>query len=130
MAGTRVTKQDIVEKTPEMLHKQLYVIHTKPTNGLGPVMDNIGPHLEFQVRMEQEGISFAAGPLWADDEETWEGEGMVVIRADSLAHACEIADSDPMHASGARSYTVRPWLVNEGGFSLRVSFSDGKYRLE
>ena len=130
MAGPQVTKTDIVGKTPEMLHKQLYVIHTKPTNGLGPVMENIGPHLEFQVRMEREGISFAAGPLWADDEETWEGEGMVVIRADSLAHAREIADSDPMHASGARSYTVRPWMVNEGGFSVRVSFSDGKYSLD
>ena len=38
---------------------------------------------------------------------------MVIIRAGSLAEAKEIAASDPMHASGARSYTVRPWLVNE-----------------
>ena len=130
MTEPHITKQDILDKTPEMLQKQLYVIHTKPTNGLGPVMENIGPHLEFQVRIEKEGISFAAGPLWADDEETWEGEGMVVIRAASLAEAREIADSDPMHSSGARSYTVRPWLINEGGFSVRVSFSDGKYSLE
>ena len=130
MSEPKITKHDILEKTPQMLQKQLYVIHTKPTNGLGPVMENIGPHLEFQVKIEQDGVMFAAGPFWADDEETWEGEGMVIIRADSLAHAREIAGSDPMHTSGARSFTVRPWLVNEGGFSLRVTFSDGKRRLD
>lgn len=130
MTGPRITKHDILEKTQEMLQKQLYVINTRPTNGLGPVMDNIGPHLYFQVRIEQEGIMFAAGPLWADDEETWEGEGMVIIRADSLDHARQIAESDPMHASGARTFTVRPWLINEGGFSLRVTFSDGRRVLD
>jgi len=130
MSEPRISKHDILEKTPQMLQKQLYVVHTTPTNGLGPVMENIGPHLEFQVKIEQEGVMFAAGPFWADDEETWEGEGMVVLRADSLAHAREIAASDPMHASGARSFTVRPWLINEGGFSLNVTFSDGKRTLE
>ena len=127
MSEPKITKHDILEKTPQMLQKQLYVIHTKPTNGLGPVMENIGPHLEFQVKIEQDGIMFAAGPFWADDEETWEGEGMVIIRADNLAHARVIAESDPMHASGARSFTVRPWLVNEGGvqqFPRRTEISD------
>jgi uncharacterized protein YciI len=129
MSEPKITKQDILEKTPGMLQKQLYIVHTKPTNGLGPVMENIGPHLEFQVKIEQDGVMFAAGPIWADDEETWEGEGMVVVRAENLAHAREIAASDPMHSSGARSFTVRPWLVNEGGFNLRVTFSDGKRTL-
>ena len=130
MSEPKITKQDILEKTPGMLQKQLYIVHTKPTNGLGPVMENIGPHLEFQVKIEQDGVMFAAGPIWADDEETWEGEGMVVVRAENLAHAREIAASDPMHSSGARIFTVRPWLVNEGGFNLRVTFSDGKRTLE
>ena len=130
MSEPKITKQDILEKTPGMLQKQLYIVHTKPTNGLGPVMENIGPHLEFQVKIEQDGVMFAAGPIWADDEETWEGEGMVVVRAENLAHAREIAASDPMHSSGARSFTVRPWLVNEGGFNLRITFSDGKRTLE
>jgi hypothetical protein len=130
MSEPKITKQDILEKTPGMLQKQLYIVHTKPTNGLGPVMENIGPHLEFQVKIEQDGVMFAAGPIWADDEETWEGEGMVVVRAENLAHAREIAASDPMHSSGARSFMVRPWLVNEGGFNLRVTFSDGKRTLE
>ena len=125
MSAPRITKHDIKEKTREMLQMQLYVVNTYPTNGLGPVMENLAEHLQFQIRIEQEGIMFAAGPLWADNEEDWNGEGMVLIRARDIAHAREIAASDPMHASGARAFTVRPWMINEGGFTLRVTFSDG-----
>jgi len=95
MSEPKITKHDILEKTSQMLQKQLYVIQTTPTNGLGPVMENIGPHLEFQVKIEQDGVMFAAGPLWADDEESWEGEGMVVIRADSLAYAGKLPSRIP-----------------------------------
>ena len=63
MSEPKITKHDILEKTSQMLQKQLYVIQTTPTNGLGPVMENIGPHLEFQVKIEQDGVMFAAGPL-------------------------------------------------------------------
>jgi hypothetical protein len=28
-----------------------------------------------------------------------------------------------MHSSGARSFTVRDWMVNEGSYSVQVYFS-------
>ena len=123
---THPTKSQIIEASEGMLHKDLYVIVTTPTDGMGPVMANLEAHLAHQVEIERSGVMFGAGPLWADDERTWNGEGMFVIRADSLDHARRIADGDPMHSSGARSYTVRPWMLNEGGFELKVSFSNGK----
>lgn len=129
MSEPKITKDDILGATEGMLQKQLYVVSTTPMNGMGPVMQNLDAHLKFQVSLEQRGIMIAAGPLWADDEHTWNGEGMVLIRADSLAHAREIAESDPMHASGARSFTVRPWLWNEGRITVQVDFSTGKYTL-
>lgn len=51
---------------------------------------------------------------------------MVIIRAGSLAEAKEIAASDPMHKSNARSFTVRPWLMNEGTVTVKLTYSDGK----
>ncbi len=125
MSEPKVTVQDVLEASKGMLQKQLYVIHTAPTAGLGPVMENLGPHLEFQVGLEKKGIMFGAGPFWADNEKDWEGEGMVIIRAGSLAEAKEIAASDPMHSSGARSFSVRPWLLNEGTVTVKISYSDG-----
>ena len=126
MAEPKITKHDVLAASEGMLQKQLYAVFTSPTNGMGPVMENLEPHLEFQVKLERDGIMFGAGPFWADNEVDWNGEGMVLIRADSLAHAKEIAASDPMHASGARSFTVRPWLLNEGTMTIRVDYSTGK----
>ena len=50
---------------------------------------------------------------------------MVIIRAASLAEADAIAAAGPMHRSGARSYTIRPWLLNEGSLTLTIHCSDG-----
>ena len=127
MGEPHITKDDIYKATEGMLQKQLYVIQTTPVNGMGPVMENLDEHLKFQIGLEQQGIMLGAGPLWADDEHTWNGEGMVIIRADSLAHAREIANSDPMHAAGARSFTVRPWFLNEGRITVQLDFSTGGY---
>lgn len=87
---------------------QLYVVSTTPSAGLGPVMENLEANLAFQVSPEEQGIMVGAGPHWEEDEHSWHGDGMVIIRADSLSHAREIAASDPMHVSGARRFTVRP----------------------
>jgi uncharacterized protein YciI len=127
MTGPIITKDDILEASKGMLQMQLFVVFTTPTNGMGPVMENIEEHLQFQVNLEQRGIMFGAGPFWADDEHTWNGEGMVIIRAASLEHAKEIAATDPMHSSGARSFTVRPWLLNEGRVTVAVDFSTGRH---
>jgi uncharacterized protein YciI len=125
-----VTKDDIMQASKGMLQKQFYVVHTTPTNGLGPVMENLEAHLAHQCKIEADGIMVAAGPHWTEDETQWEGDEMFVIRARSLAHAKELAASDPMHSSGARKFIVRPWMVNEGGLTIRLTFSDGKFVLE
>jgi uncharacterized protein len=126
MSGPNVTAQDVRNASSGMLQKQLYVVFTTPTQGLGPVMQNLEEHLKFQIDLERRGIMFGAGPFWSDDEKRWEGEGMVIIRAGSLAEAKEIAARDPMHKSGARSFTVRPWLLNEGTVTVKLTYSDGK----
>lgn len=108
-----------------VLGMQLYAVFTTPANGLGPVLDNIGPHLDYQKKLEAEGTLFAAGPFSDDAEETWEGEGMVILRAASLDDARAIAADDPMHKCGARTFRVRPWLLNEGSLTLRVTYSNG-----
>ena len=130
MTEPKVTKQDIINASSQMLNKDLYVVFTTPTNGMGPIMENIEAHLKFQVSLEEKGIMFGAGPFWEDNESDWKGEGMVIIRANSLAEAREIAASDPMHSSGARSFTVRPWLLNEGTLNIKLDYSKGTFEVE
>jgi uncharacterized protein YciI len=119
----------VMEASKSMLQRQLYAIVTRPVNGLGPVLANLEDHLAFQVGLEEQGVLFAAGPMWTDDEAGWEGDGMVVIRAENRAAAEAIAGRDPMHARGARSFTVRPWMVNEGRVTLRLDYSTQKFEV-
>ena len=125
------TPKEIIELSEKRgyLAKQLYVIFTTPANGITQVLENLRRHLEYQELLEQRGVIFAAGPHWSDDEQRWDGEGMVVVRAGSLAEAEATAREDPMHASGARRYRVRPWLVNEGTLSIKLNFASGRFQL-
>ncbi len=113
----------VLEASKGMLQRQLFAIFTTPTDGLGPVFANIEEHLQFQVQLERDGIFFAAGPMWADDEESWEGEGLVVVKAASRAEAIAIGERHPMHKAGARSFRVRPWLINEGSVTITLNNS-------
>jgi uncharacterized protein YciI len=125
MSLQSIPKADILKACETMLRKQLYVVFTKPVKGLEPVMAVLEQHLAFQIDLERRGIMFGAGPFWNDAEDAWEGEGMVIIRAGSLDEAKALAASDPMHKAGARTFTVRPWLMNEGSVTVRLTYSDG-----
>lgn len=131
MSTTSVPAADIIKECKERgyLAKQLYAVLTKPANGIGPVMENLATHLEYQEHLENEGVMFAAGPHWTDDEQEWEGEGLVIYRAESLDAARQIAAKDPMHTSGARTFRVRPWLVNEGKMTIELGLATGRFKL-
>ena len=131
MANSSVPAKAIIEESTSRgyLAKQLYVVFTRPANGIGPIMENLAAHLAFQETLESDGIMFCAGPNWTDDEQAWEGDGMVVVRANSLAEAKEIASRDPMHISGARTFHVRPWFVNEGTLTIQLGFATGRFKL-
>ena len=107
-----------------LLAKKLYVVFTSPVNGLGPIMEVLDEHLAYQNKIQDEGIMFGAGPFSDDAEQNWDGDGMVIIRANSMAAAKVIADNDPMHKAGARSYKIRPWLLNEGKVTVDLTFSN------
>ena len=51
MNEPKITKQDVLNASSEMLNKDLYVIITKPTNGMEPVMENLDEHLKFEVKV-------------------------------------------------------------------------------
>jgi hypothetical protein len=47
-----------------------------------------------------------------------------------LDQACAIADGYPYERHGVVTYEMREWLLMEGGFALRVSFSQGSYAID
>ena len=119
MSDTASRAQQMAAK---MLGKQLYVIHTTPVAPREKITELLPQHLEHQVRLEKSGVMFAAGPL--ANEDATPGGGLIVIRADSFAAARAIADTDPLHKAGLRTYTLRRWTVNEGSYSVTINYSD------
>ncbi|MDF5729490.1 MAG: hypothetical protein PUP92_16130 [Rhizonema sp. PD38] len=49
---------------------------------------------------------------------------MLIYRASSVEEAKKIAQADPVHTSGARTFTIRPWLLNDGKITIQVTLSE------
>ncbi len=129
---TEPMRAEIIEEYSRahgFLAKRLYVILTTPIHGHGPVQAVSEEHLAHQGALERDGILFGAGPLLTDDGRYCEGEGMIIIRAGSLDEAHAIAKRDPMHRHGARSFRIRPWILNEGALDIRINLSTGGVEL-
>ena len=116
------------QMTRRMLGKQLFVIHTTPVAPREQIVPLLPDHLEHQIRLEKSGIMFGAGPMVNEDGSP--AGGLIVIRAESFAAAKVIADSDPLHKAGLRTYTIRQWTVNEGSYSVRINYSDQSVTIE
>ena len=124
-----LTAVDVKALQEKMLRKRLYVIFSEPTEKGGARREVFPKHIAYQLEIERKGILFAAGPF-VDEKGNSQGPGMIVVRAKNRAEAKRIADRDPFHKLGYRKYRIQAWRVSEGGFSLRVNFSDGRYTLD
>jgi uncharacterized protein YciI len=105
------------------LAHELFVVETTVAGAPEAVKENLPNHLAYQQTLESAGKLAFAGPLSDESGELMQGNGLVIYRAGSLEEARELADNDPMHQSGARTYTLRRWLINEGSISLNVGLS-------
>jgi uncharacterized protein YciI len=126
------TAPSLAQDTPEgkfqVLGKTLWVVITRAAEGAEPDPAAMEAHMAHQMRLEQEGIMFGAGPLY-DADGNIQG-GMIIIRADSAEDARRIADSDPMHARGLRVYTLQRWMLNEGHISITLDYARGTFTLD
>jgi uncharacterized protein YciI len=106
------------------LKKALWVIQSRVAAEREAVRAHLLAHLRHQATLEKAGVLFAAGPL-ADEEGKPTGTSMTVVRAADAAEARRIAEADPMHAAGVRTFTVNRWSLNEGRITVTVDVADG-----
>jgi uncharacterized protein YciI len=111
------------------LNKLYFACCTEPATPLAELEPHVEEHTRYLVGLEKQGSLFAAGPL-LDQNDQYNGVGLIVLRATSRDEARALADSDPLHARGLRTYRLVPWQVNEGRFVVRVDYSDGTFQLE
>nr|WP_320132309.1 YciI family protein [uncultured Holophaga sp.] len=119
---------DGVDTTHAGMQKLFYVCTTVPQRPPEELEQHLDAHKSYLKQLEQQGLIFAAGPL-LNEEARFDGLGMIVYAAQSYAQAKSLADNDPFHAKGLRTYTLKPWQVNEGSLGLKLVFSEGSFRL-
>ncbi len=112
-----------------MLRKQLWVVMSRAVVAPDVVAKHTRAHLEYQIKLERDGIMYGAGPATRPGEDK-PAFGLIVIRAKDEAAARAIADADPMHSSGARQYELLSWSLNEGRINVTLNFSDRTFRFD
>ncbi|SFR60087.1 hypothetical protein SAMN04488005_3172 [Yoonia tamlensis] len=102
---------------------ELYVAHSTPAKAPEDVKAALPDHLAYQAQLEQAGQLALAGPMSDETGAHMQGVGLIIYRAPSLEAAQALAEADPMHKCGARSFTLRRWMINEGSLHLSVGLS-------
>lgn len=110
-------------KTRGSLAHEVYVAQSMPAKSPEELKATLPDHLAYQAKLEAEGALMFAGPMSDESGTQMQGIGMMIYRATSFEHAKQLADADPMHATGARTYTLRKWMINEGSVSVNVALS-------
>ena len=108
---------------------ELFVAISMPQKAPEDIKSVLPDHLAYIQSLETSGQLVLAGPLSNETGEEMEGAGMLILRATSMDEARNLAQNDPMHSTGARTFTLRRWLVNEGNLSLSVGLSTGTVEL-
>ncbi|WP_299692676.1 YciI family protein [uncultured Tateyamaria sp.] len=104
---------------------ELYVVMSTPAKTPDDVKAALPDHLAYQADLERAGQLAFAGPMSDETGEHMQGMGLVIYRADSFEAARALAENDPMHKTGARTFTLRRWMINEGSLTLSVGLSTG-----
>jgi len=85
--------------------ERMYVVVARLTDVLKATV--AAPKYGGFVQKLKENGSFVAGGKWSDNS-----GGMLILRADSLEEAIEIAEQDPLIKSGAVVHDVKEWEAN------------------
>ncbi|MDX1961862.1 MAG: YciI family protein [Pirellulales bacterium] len=121
---------DALRASEGRLRKFFYVVTSKAKGGFAPIKENIQAHLEYLGTLEANGTLFMAGPLFNEDPDSWSGDGLLIYNVSSLIEATRIAENDPLHRSGARTFSISPWLLNDGCMNFVFRLSDQKLSVE
>ncbi|MEO9516804.1 MAG: YciI family protein [Paracoccaceae bacterium] len=116
-------------KSRGALALELYVAMSTPDKEPQDLKALLPDHLAYQAELESKGLLALAGPMSDESGDNMQGMGLIIYRADSLEAARALAEADPMHKSGARTFVMRRWMINEGSLNLAVGLSTNSVTL-
>ena len=116
-------------KSRGALALELYAAISTPAGDPSVVKASLPDHLAYQATLEKSGALAFAGPMSDESGDQMQGMGLIIYRAADLDAARDLADADPMHKSGARTFVLRRWMINEGSLTVSVGLSTNQATL-
>lgn len=92
-------------------HQLVFLVRTQLNEGKAAALSATLPaHLEFLQQQYADGRLVFGGPLVTSDRHNT-GDGVYVLRAETLEAAQALADADPLHRDGIRTAKVHHWML-------------------
>lgn len=127
MSGQMDDMAEVERLGARMIKRDFYVMFRRVVDPakLKPAML---AHYRWIIGLEKQGVVFLSGPVFRQDGSP--GVGMTVFRAADFAAAEALGAGDPFVSSGAATFNVERWQINEGRVTVAVDFSDQTYTVE
>ncbi len=91
-------------------HEVQFVVHSRlAAPGLDQLNRHLDDHLRFTKPLIEAGTMPISGPFFTPEGENT-GNGFYVLRVDTLEEGRRIAEQDPLHKAGVRTFSIEPWL--------------------
>jgi uncharacterized protein YciI len=127
-ATTGPSLEQEVARLKSLMWKKSFYVMTRRTLDPAKLAPNALAHYRWIIELEKQGMVFASGPLFRRGE--MQGVGMTIFRVDTWEQAEALALADPFYKSGAMTFDLMLWQVNEGRMSIRFDFSDMTFQAE
>lgn len=113
---------DELEKLKAKMWKKSFFVMARTNADTSKLAPNYLDHYRWIIDLEKQGKVYASGPLFNRDGS--QAAGMTVFRVDSFEEAEMLAQGDPFVVSGAVTYILQEWQINEGRLNISVDLSD------
>jgi uncharacterized protein len=124
---TASDQEEIVRLKSRMIMKSYYVMFRRVVDRT-KLSAVLLAHYQWIIGLEKMGLVLASGPLFEADGGP--GVGMTVFRAANFEEATALAQGDPFCESGAATFEIMRWQLNEGRIHVSIDLSDQTCRLE
>jgi uncharacterized protein len=116
-----------VERLKSKMLKKSYYVMFRTVVDRSKLAAVLLAHYRWIIGLEKDGHVLASGPLFDADEA--QGVGMTVFRAKDFNEATALAAGDPFCQSGAATFKIQRWQLNEGQIQISIDLSDQSFHL-
>lgn len=119
----KVSANTLLAKTSRFKRQAIYWVVSHPIGDLTSVNSHREEFKAYLAELDTKGHLIASGPVLTEDGKFHEGDYAMLLKAENVEQAQEIASRDPWLIKGLRTNKVVPFLIGDG--VLYKLMSDG-----